>query len=335
MEKIRLGIIGCGIAARELHWPAIKTMRDTFKITAVCNHTKPKAQQFAQLVGGVPYVLDYRDLIAREDVDAVSIMLPFELNYQVTETALKAGKHVMVEKPLATDIETSEKMLALCDRYSPLVMMVAENFRYRPLYLRVKELLDEGKIGTPYGVIWNFFTDVGTGANKQYISTKWRFEDVYKGGFLIDGGVHITAVIRDLFGEITSVKAMTASVNPDAGRVDTMNSQFTMKNSALCSLNQFYSARGVRVNSIHIFGNTGTMLIDNDSCEITIKEREKPEYNETTEAERGYIGEYEDFSRAIKTGSPVVSSFHQAYSDLKILLAALDSAESGEIVKVG
>ncbi|MBN1292048.1 MAG: Gfo/Idh/MocA family oxidoreductase [Candidatus Latescibacteria bacterium] len=334
MGQIRLGIIGCGIAARELHWPALKTMGDTFRITAVCNHTEPKAQEFAELVGGIPYVLDYRDLIARDDIDAVSIMLPFELNCRVTEDALKTGKHVMVEKPLATDIETSEKMIALCEKYHPLVMMVAENFRYRPLYRRVKVLIDEGRIGNTYGIIWNFFTDVGTGANRKYVSTKWRFEEVYTGGFLIDGGVHITAVLRDLFGEITSVNALTASVNPEAGRFDTMNTQFTMKSGALCSLNQFYSARGVRFNSIHIFGDAGSMLVDNDASKITIMEREKPEYSETTDEERGYVGEYEDFHNAIRTGTPVVSSFHQAYADLKALLAALDSAKTGAVVRI-
>lgn len=131
MEPIGLGIIGCGIAAHDLHWPALREMKDRFRITAVCNHTEPKAKAFSETVGGVPYVLDYKDLLSREDVDAVSIILPFELNCRVAEDALRAGKHVMAEKPLASNLDDAKKMLTYGETYAPLVMMVAENFRYR------------------------------------------------------------------------------------------------------------------------------------------------------------------------------------------------------------
>ena len=106
-----MGVIGCGIAAHDLHWPALRDMKDKFKIIAVCNHTEPKAKAFSETVGGVPYVLDYKDLLSREDVDAVTIILPFELNRRVTEDALAAGKHVMAEKPLETLSEDLLKML--------------------------------------------------------------------------------------------------------------------------------------------------------------------------------------------------------------------------------
>jgi len=335
MEPIRLGIIGCGIAAHDLHWPALREMKDRFRITAVCNHTEPKAKSFSETVGSVPYVLDYKDLLSREDVDAVSIILPFELNCRVAEDALRAGKHVMVEKPLASNLEDAKKMLTFGETYSPLVTMVAENFRYRPLYLRVKELLDASAVGRVYAVVWNFFTNVGTEANKPYMSTEWRFGSIYRGGFLVDGGVHIIAALRDLFGKITSTRALTSCVNPDAGRVDTMSSQFSMADEVICTVNQFYSAPGLRVNSIHIFGEDGTLLVDNDTNTIALKKRGKPDSIETTGVERGYIGEYDDFYRAIRGGSPVVSSFHEAYHDLKAILGALESADYNEIVRLG
>ena len=334
MEPIRLGIIGCGIAAHELHWPALRDMKDKFRITAVCNHTEPKAKSFSETAGGVPYVLDYKDLLSREDVDAVSIILPFELNCRVAEDALMAGKHVMVEKPLASNLDDAKKMLTFGETYAPLVMMVAENFRYRPLYLRVKELLDDSAVGRVYAVVWNFFTDVGTEANRPYMSTAWRFDDIYRGGFLVDGGVHIIAALRDLFGEIISARALTLCVNPDAGRVDTMSSQFSMADGVICTVNQFYSAPGLRVNSIHIFGEDGTLLVDNDTSTITLKKRGKPDNIETTGEERGYIGEYDDFYHAIRDGNPVVSSFREAYHDLKAIFGALESADKNEIVRL-
>ena len=333
MKPIRLGIIGCGIAARELHWPALKEMKDRFDIRMVCNHTEPKAQTFSDMVGGVPYVTDYHELLASEDIDAVSVILPFELNRRVTEEALKAGKHVMVEKPLAGNLPDAEAMLTLEATYPDRVMMVAENFRYRPLFHRVKELLNANSAGRLYGMIWNFFTNVGSGANVQYMSTKWRFDKSYPGGFLVDGGVHIIAVLHDLFGDITSASALTESVNKQAGLVDTMYSQFTTSNGPVCSVNQLYSAKGLRVNSMHLFGDAGTIIVDNYGGTITIKRVDEDDIVETPDDERGYAGEYDDFSNAIHTGSPVKSTFGKAYRDYKVIVGALESAEKGEVVR--
>jgi predicted dehydrogenase len=87
-KKIRLGIIGCGIAANDLHWPALKALQNSFTITAVCNHTTDKAERFAMLVGEeysmvIPTFLDYKELIALETIDAVAVILPIELNLKV------------------------------------------------------------------------------------------------------------------------------------------------------------------------------------------------------------------------------------------------------------
>jgi len=77
------------------------TLSACFTITMVCNHTAPKAESFARMVGDVPYVLDYQEILQHPEVEAVDIVLPIPLNYQVTMDALNAGKHVIVEKPLA------------------------------------------------------------------------------------------------------------------------------------------------------------------------------------------------------------------------------------------
>ena len=334
MHPVKLGIIGCGIAASELHWPALKDMTDTVGITAVCNHTEPKAKSFAELAGGVPYVLDYQELLDRDDVEAVSIILPFELNRSVTMDVLNAGKHVMVEKPLAGNLDDARKMLGFEEQYPKLVMMVAENYRYRPLFLRVREILDEGAIGGPYAAVWNFFTDVGSGANVQYLSTRWRIEHTYRGGFLTDGGVHIIAVLRDLFGGFSSVTATTGCVNPGAGKVDTMSARFTMAGGFICSLNQFYSSRGLRVNAFHIFGDAGTLVVDVYGNTITLKKEGADDHVETPDPERGYAGEYRDFHRAIRTGSPAASTFREAFYDLQGILGALESAELGKEIQL-
>ena len=111
MEPVKIGIIGCGIAARKLHWPALQKVSDKFIIKMVCNHTEPKAKSYARLVGDVPYVLDYHEMLINKDIEAILIILPIHLNYRVTLDCLKSGKHVLVEKPLAANLDEGRKML--------------------------------------------------------------------------------------------------------------------------------------------------------------------------------------------------------------------------------
>ncbi|HEX9974226.1 MAG TPA: Gfo/Idh/MocA family oxidoreductase, partial [bacterium] len=272
MQPIKLGIIGCGIAARELHFPALQRLKDKFGITVVCNHTEPKAKSFAEMAGGVPYVLDYRELLKRPDVEAVDIVLPIHLNYQATKDALETGKHVIVEKPLAANLTQANKMLTFEKRFSQ-VKMVAENFRYRTTFHRMKEILEAGEIGKPYSVFWNVFYYVDL--QSKYAKTQWRIHHQYPGGFITDGGVHNIAVVRYLFGEITSGCAFTKSVNPAIGKLDTMSFQFSTERRVDGVFNAFFSSNGYSENRIIILGRGGSLVIENNS--ITIKKQGKPD----------------------------------------------------------
>ncbi len=325
MNPIKLGIIGCGIAARELHFPALQKLKDKFKITVVCNHTEPKAKSFAEMVGRVPYVLDYRELLKRPDIEAVDIVLPIHLNYQVTKDALKTGKHVIVEKPLAANLTQADEMLTFENRFSQ-VKMVAENFRYRRTFHRVKEILEADKIGKPYSVFWNVFYYVDL--QGKYAQTQWRIHHQYPGGFITDAGVHNIAVIRYLFGEIISGCAFTKSVNPDIGKLDTMSFQFSTESGVNGVFNDFFSSNGYSENRIIILGRDGSLVIENNS--ITIKKQGKPDLTETVEDDGGYQCQFEDFYEAIRFGKPVKSSFSEAYQDFLTILKALDSAEKGQ-----
>ncbi|MCI0493948.1 Gfo/Idh/MocA family oxidoreductase [candidate division KSB1 bacterium] len=322
MQPVKLGIIGCGIAARELHFPALQRLKNKFEITVVCNHTEPKAKSFAELAGRVPYVLDYHELLSRDDVEAVDIILPIHLNYSVTKDALEAGKHVIVEKPLAANLHEADQMLILDKRY-PQVKMVAENFRYRTTFSRVKAILGNNKIGQPYAVFWNVFYFV----NKQskYAQTDWRIHHQYPGGFIMDGGVHNIAVLRDWFGNITSGIAFTKSINPEIGKLDSMSFQFSTESGVAGVFNVFFSSNSYAENRIIILGREGSLVIENNA--ITLKKAGEQDHIESIEDDGGYQGQFEDFYEAIRNGKPVKSSFSEGYQDFVTILKALDSAE--------
>jgi predicted dehydrogenase len=148
MKPVKLAIIGTGIAAKELHLPALMKLKDKYEIVAVCNHTEQKAREFSRLVNNVPFTLNYRDILSSSAVEAVDIALPIHLNFRVVKDALEAGKHVIVEKPIAGNLFDAELMTTFPDRYDS-VMLVAENFRYNPVFIRARQIIASGEIGKP------------------------------------------------------------------------------------------------------------------------------------------------------------------------------------------
>jgi predicted dehydrogenase len=324
MEKIKLGIIGCGLAAKNLHYPALQELKDKFEIVAVSNHTEPKAKEFSSMVGGVPYFLDYKDLLKKESIEAIDIALPIDLNYLATKDALEAGKHVILEKPLGANLEEAAKMLEFTSKYKT-VMLLAENFRYKRLYNRIKEIIDSGSIGKPSVFIWYTFDHVH---ENEYGQIEWRRHHQFKGGFITDGGVHSIAAIRLLFGEVTPVSALVQSINPDVGKVDTFNLQMKFENDVTGSLILFFSTPYEYENRLVIFGDKGSVAADGDI--ITLKTYssnkllgKKKEIKEEIKTGNGFKEEFEDFYYAIRNGTKIKSTFEEGYKDLKTILDSL------------
>jgi predicted dehydrogenase len=329
MEKVKLGIIGCGLAAKELHLPALMKLKDKIEVTAVANHTEPKAKEFSEIFGGIPYYLNYKDLLKDKNVEAVDIALPIDLNYKATKDSLEKGKHVILEKPIAGTLNEAKKMLSFPGKYD-LVMMVAENFRYRSVYLKVKELLSEGKIGKPYAAMWNLYYHVED--KSKYAQTEWRRHHKYPGGFMNDAGVHNVAALRLLFGEIISVNAFTKSINPGIGTPDTMSMQFETSGGVNGVYNIFFTVKGHWEDKFLIFGTDGSIEINTNR--IKIKKENEAEVEIDASDDHGYYAEFDEFYNAIRNGAKPFSTFSEAYKDLEAVLSALTSAEKGKRIKL-
>ena len=156
-QPLRLGIVGTGVAARELHWPALKGMPDRFQVVALANRSRDKAEAFADLVGiERPAVYsDYRKLLAREDVDVVALALPPQLNYEVARAAAGAGIHVICEKPIAVTLEEARAMVALPEEFG-VQLLIAENFRYDGAVQKARALIDQGQVAPPFMMSYQY-----------------------------------------------------------------------------------------------------------------------------------------------------------------------------------
>lgn len=322
MKKIKLGIIGTGLAAKNLHLPALLKLKDKIEIAAVCNHTEKKAMEFSKLAGGVPYYLDYNEMLKNPNIDAVDIALPIDLNYRVTIDAFKAGKHVILEKPLAVSLNEAEKLLKAEKKYG-VVSLIAENFRYRKVFAKANQLFQKSVIGSPYSLAWNLYYNVDK--KNSFAKTKWRKFNKYPGGFLLDAGVHNIAAIRYLFGEFKSVAASVKTINPEIGTHDTMTLQFELQNGMNGVYNIYFSVKGHWEDQLLIFGTRGTIQILNNK--LIVKREGKPEKVYDMTDDNGYYNEFFDFYNGIVNKKKIFSGFDEGYKDLLVVLKSFESAD--------
>lgn len=332
-RPIKLGIIGTGLASRNLHWPVLKEIPDLFQVTAVCNRGEEKAAEFARLVGLSHYYLDHRQMLAEADVEAILVAVPIALNYPITLDCAKAGKHVMCEKPVAVDLVQGRKMIHLPDQYG-VVVQIAEQFYYREDLQRAKELIESGELGEVFQVRMDVtvMIDPETGSG----ATGWRIAPAHRGGFATDAGVHHMAQLRLLGGEVARVHAFTRRQSPHFGGVDNVCVNLLFRSGAIGHYSASYTATSAEpwTARTSVLGTKGTLEIGYGELWLQPAGKRKRHHFRWQPFDGGYRNQWLAFYNALVTGAPPAASPAQTYHDLELILAALDAAERGEVISL-
>ena len=147
MKKIGFGLIGTGLWG-EMHAKLYASSADV-ELKAVCDLQEDRAKSIAEKHGAKGYYTDYRELLAREDISAVSIVTPDFAHTEIAVAAAKAGKHILIEKPLATSVEDCEKILAAVAAAGDIKFMVDFHNRWNPPFVSAKNAIEGGKLGKP------------------------------------------------------------------------------------------------------------------------------------------------------------------------------------------
>jgi predicted dehydrogenase len=144
MDTIGIGLIGCGI------WGSIHAQTYVSsphaKLVTICDKDIERAQQYADKYGSENYSTDYKEVLSNPGIAAVSIATPDHTHTLIVLDALKAGKHVLVEKPLAMTVQECEEILAARDASGTILMVDFHNHWNIP-YLQVKKMIDSGELG--------------------------------------------------------------------------------------------------------------------------------------------------------------------------------------------
>ncbi len=339
LKKIRLGVIGTGMAWERLHYPAIKELGDKYEIAALANRTVADAEIFARkIMLDLKNVYDdYMDLLKRDDLDAVDILVPIDLNYKVSEAAAHAGKNFICEKPLAPDMEQADQFLQL-SRRTGLKIMIAENYRYNEENNILRQLVNEGRIGDIIYFIKNnaacFPCDM---SNDTYAGTEWRQHPRFPGGSFLDAALHDLAAVRHIFGDIDCVQAFGRPQKQDFSPYMSVNSNILFKNGVIGQYTYFSSGMETQkpLVGLRIFGSKGQIYLeDKTSGVISITYYDGKSETVSFTPERGYYNELLNFYNALNGTESIVVTPEVEYGDVKTVFRILDSVKTRQIAYV-
>ncbi len=214
-KKLKIGLVGCGFMGRT-HSNAFSKVNQFFELeyqpvlTAVCARNAASARAFAENWGFEAFETDWRELVARDDIDLVDIASPNDTHAEIAIAAARAGKMVMCEKPLGRNASEAEEMVAAVEAANR-PNMVWYNYRRVPAVTLAKQLVDEGRLGRIFHYRAKFLQDWTISADLPQGGTAlWRLDaNVAGSGVTGDLLAHCIDTAIWLNGPIDKVTAMT------------------------------------------------------------------------------------------------------------------------------
>lgn len=224
-------------------------------LKAVAEVDDKKRTSFLAAHEEVPAHKDYRDVLARKDVQAVVVCLPHWLHEQACVDAANAGKHVFVEKPLANTVAECDRIIEAA-RKNRVLLMPAHTQRYYPVVRRTKELLDARAVGDPIMAV-----DVWYKPLEPQARPAWMLDRQKGGGMMLMDGVHMIDRLLWLFGpDVHSVKAMVGNpVYPEYSADDTAMGLLRWRSGLVATISRIAFRTGVTEYGADLFCTRGQL----------------------------------------------------------------------------
>lgn len=325
-QPVRIALIGCGGISRHHAQAVLRLGAEQVCIVATCDVVPDLAQARASEASAELVTTDWHQVIEREDVDAVDICLPHDLHAEVAIAAAEAGKHVLVEKPIATTLEDGWRMV-LAARRADVRLMVAFVERFEAENQRTKQLVDEGWLGIPILAQVDHLQDVFIPPGH------WaRQRERLGGGAIVSAGCHRIDLLRWLVGEVEWVSAETY-YNPERmeGEIaGVVNMQFTTGAVASLSTNWMSPYRAF-YRKLWLEGTEGCVHNWNG---LHIFSRKKPEWSEgfvrmDVEPIDPFVAEMRHFVECVREGKEPLTNGEDALRSQAVAFAANESERTG------
>ena len=347
MEKINVGIIGCGRIS-DLHYPGYRQSQQA-RIHAVCDTDRDLAQRRKTEWGAERLYIDYHEMIQDRDIDAVEVLSPHRLHESMVVEAARAGKHIAVQKPMTIDLASADRMLAAVAE-AGVVLRVTDNYVFYPPIAAAKRLIDGGAIGKPTNLRIKMIAGGSGGWDIPAASWDWRLAENAAGRGIqtFDHGHHLWTAAWYLLGTVERVAAWIDSAD---GIVDSPATIMWKYRRSVCyGMCEYAYAPELHIPStyyandewIEVTGSRGILLISRctgDICQGPGLHRfdgyRWTDYPEVaTDWAEGFIGATTNFIAAIRGEAPPMLSGAQGREILALDLAISKSARARREVYV-
>lgn len=342
---VGVGIVGCGKITERASLPNLVNYKDKCEVKCLCDIVKSHAEEQAKKfdLRGVDIVTDYKDLIKRNDIDAVFVNTPNYVHEPIAVEAAGAKKHILVEKPITISNKAAANMVSAAEK-AGVFFMVEQTQRFDPVHQAAKKFIDTGKLGKinmVKGRIGHAGPEYWAGGNEGWFSDK----ELSGGGAMIDVGIHILDLLRWLSGKDVAEVCANIETLEKPFPVDDNGSVFMRFTDG--TFGQFEASWTTRPYEVMtwIYGENGKIhtAIGTEkpvmACLATVGEGKDPNcvlediYPETGSGS-GWENAIHYFIDCLtKNEKPFVSGEEGAKS-MAVILAAYESAEKGCWVKV-
>ncbi len=349
MAEFGFGIVGCGMIA-EYHARAIAEIPDA-RVVVAFDRNLDRAERIAALVGpGCLAIADLDAMLAAPGLDVVSVCTPSGAHLDPAVRAARAGKHVVVEKPLEVTVPRVDAIIGACDAAGVRLCAIFPS-RFSAANLALKGAIDRGRfgrltLGDAHVKWWR--------GQDYYDSGRWRGTwDLDGGGALMNQAIHSVDLLLWLLGEVESVQAMAATLAHERIEVeDTALAILRFRSGALGVIEATTAAHPGLPRRIEIHGDAGSARVEGD--DVTLWSFRDPEPEDAgmlapragsgptgggagdprSIGHAGHRDQIADFLRAIEAGTPARVDGREGRKSVELIRAIYRAARTGAPVRL-
>lgn len=325
-KKLRAAVIG--LMMGEVHCQGYQGNANC-ELTAICDPDEKTLAERAKKYNPQIATTNWREIIDNPDIDIVSVASPDYFHAEQSIAALKAGKHVICEKPMTLSIEESKAIVAEVEK-SNAKFMIGQVCRFAPGFALAKKLISDGMIGDLYFVESEYAHNYGVAPGVG----NWRVDARREP--MIGGGCHAVDLLRWIAGDAISVSAFSNHkcltdwpVNDCTIAIITFPNNVIGK--VMCSIGctRPYTMRSV------FYGTQGTIICDNTSAEIKVCSKKLMQGKldwatlPVSISSHNIAGEIDEFVDCILNDKPVLTNVHEGAKTVATAMAAVESAKLG------
>jgi predicted dehydrogenase len=329
----RIGLIGCGIISGA-HLRAYGHAGDRARVAICCDTREEVARQAAEGIGA-RWTTSAEDVLNDPEIDAVDICLPHHLHAPIAIAAARAGKHILCEKPLATTIEDCDAMIAAA-REAGVVLFHGENMRSSPAVRSARAAIDAGKVGRVVAIQ----TSYTHWQPERLIATGWRVhQNESGGGALADGGIHWVDILRHLGGDVARVSGFVSQVRPEHVLEDLSVVNLEFASGAMGQLLSTHAAGAWGPGTLFtVWGTEGAVSAGGAQGGLVLYRKDLPDGKQSLAEDSwgdSFAAMVAHFLDVVQRGEELRHTPEDGRENLRVVLAAYESARSGEAVRIG